>query len=162
MRPVYLATIGLLLCATVTNAQAEPWRVETYKINPGTFHSATQFDAKGDYAMVIECHEETGRFELFVESPYDWDLEASYAPEVPAVLNVGGVDVTDVKFYFDEKQLGEGIRADTADAAFGRLIDRMIGVGEYGEIGLSYFDRSASFPTEGLLDAVLSLSNNCL
>jgi hypothetical protein len=162
MRTVCLATAAALLCASATSAAAEPWRLESYTINPGTFHSATQFDAKGDYAMVIECHEETGRFELFVESPYDWDLEASYAPEVPAVLNVGGVDVTDVRFYFDEKQLGEGIRADTADAAFGRLLDRMIGVGDYGEIGLSYFDRTASFPTEGLVDAILSLGNSCL
>jgi hypothetical protein len=162
MRTVCLATVAALLCASITNAQAAPWSVESYTINPGTFHSASQFDTTGDYVMVLECHEETGLFEFYVESPYDWDTTASYAPDVPTVLNVGGDDVTDVKFYFDEKQLGEGIRADTADAAFGRLLDRMIGMGDYGAIGLTYFDRSASFSTEGLFDAVLSLSNSCL
>lgn len=157
---ILLATVILL--ASSMAAHAEPWKVESYTINPGTFHTAVQFDATGDYAMVVECHEETGKFELYVESPYDWDLTASYAPEVPAVLSVGGADVSDVMFYFDEKQLGEGIRADTSTESFGRLLDRMVGVGDHGEIGLTYFDRSARFSTAGLVDALLSLSNGCL
>lgn len=162
MRTAILAIAAALLCATITSARAEPWRLESYTINPGTFHTAVQFDAAGDYAMVVRCHQESGAFELYVESPFDWDLDASYAPEVPTVLNVGGVDVTDVMFYFDEKQLFEGIRADTSTAAFGALLDTMLAVGDHGEIGLSYFDRKAAFSTEGLLDALMSLGNSCL
>jgi hypothetical protein len=151
---------GLLL--VTSTAQAAPWRVESYTINPGTFYSAAQYDAAEDYVLVVQCHEESGVFELYVESPYDWETGASYAPEVPAILTVGGVEVSDVMFYFDDRSMIEGIRADNTSEAFGSLLDRMLAAGEHGEIGLTYFDRSTSFSTEGLLDALHTLLGSCL
>lgn len=148
-----------ILLATSGAALAEPWRLESYTINPGTFHSAAQFDSSGDYVMVVQCHQETGVFELYVESPYDWDFEASYAPEVPAVLGVGGVDVADVMFYFDDKQMGEGIRADNTGEAFGRLLDRLASATD--PITLNYFERSATFSAEGIHHALMSLASSC-
>lgn len=141
-------------------AMAAPWSVDSYTIDPGTFHSAVQYDAAGDYVLVVQCHEESRVFELYVESPFDWETDASYAPEVPAVLTIDGVEVTDVMFYFDDRQMGEGIRADNNTAAFKALLERLLAAKQ--PIELSFFDRSTAFSAEGIDDALHALVGSCL
>lgn len=153
-----LLAAGLLL-ATSLAVQAEPWRLDRLRIEAGTFYSAVQFDADGDYALVVECHQETGDYQLFVESPYEWETGASYAPEVPAILTVDGVELSDVPFHFDDKQLMEGIRADTSAAGFRELLLRLANAG--GEIRLNYFDRAATFSAEGAAEALFALDEGC-
>lgn len=157
-----LALAATLIATTAGPAVAGPWRIDSFTINPGTFHSAVQFTETEDYALVVECHEETGRFEIFLESPFDWEPGASYAPEVPTTMTIDGVASTDVMFHFDERQLYEGIVAspDGQAEAFGRLLDALSQAGD--TVTVSYFDKQATFSAEGLSVALLSLGGSCL
>ena len=160
MKPAVNVVAIALLTFGATAAQAAPWQVESYTINPGTFHTASQSDAAEDYYLTVSCHEETGVFEVYLESPFEWELDASYAPEVPAVLTIDGFAVTDVMFYFDDRSWSEGIRADNSTEAFTQLLERLLDA--TGEIEMSYFDRSATFSSEGIEDALYSLVGSCL
>lgn len=154
-----LPIAAMTVLATAFAAQAAPWRVDSYTINPGTFHDAVQYDSTEDFVLVVQCHEESGVFDLYVESPYDWEEGASYAPEVPAVVTVDGVEVTDVMFRFDERQIIEGITADNTTPAFTALLERLLTA--TGEIRLDYFDRSATFSAEGIEEALYILVGSC-
>ena len=157
----YLLAAALLI-STVVSVQAEPWRTDSLTLESGTVHSASVISTDGDYALVVECTL-NAPFSMWVESPFDWEPGASYAPEVPTRFVVNGVEVSDVMFQFDPKQLGEGISSSPeSQEALGRLLDAMLGMGNHGEIEFNYFDRSASFTTDGLVDSLLVLANNCL
>lgn len=157
MRLLITASVVLATCYA---AQAEPWRVDSYTIDPGTFHSAVQSDLEGAYALIVQCHEETRVFEVLLESPFDWETGASYAPEVPAVVTINDFPMTDVMFYFDERSWSEGIRADNSTEAFRTLLERLLRA--EGEIQVRYFDRSATFSAEGIEDALMALVGSCL
>ena len=155
------ALAAILIMASGT-ASAAPWRIDSYTINPGTFHSAVQLSSDEDYALVVQCHEETGAFEVYVESPIDWEPGASYAPEVPATVVVDNHAITDVMFHFDDRQMGEGIVAfpnGQADA-FARMLDLFAEASI--EVGIAYFDKQATFSVEGLGAAMRSLRESCL
>lgn len=158
MKPVLAAAFAVSLTASAAAAAA--WKVESYTINPGTFHTAAQEDTTGDYFLVVRCHEESDVFEVYVESPFDWEPDASYAPEVPAVLTIDGFAVTDVMFYFDDRSWTEGIRADNSTEQFKMLLERLLRAQD--AIDLQYFDRTATFPAEGIEDALYSLAGSCL
>lgn len=157
IRPILAAT---LLLASAGVAHAEPWRTDSLSLQSGTVYSASVLDAEGDYALVVEC-KSNGAFNIWIESPFDWDVDASYAPEVPTVFLIDGTEISDVMFQFDSRQLGEGIVAYSKDqpAAFENLLTALRSAAD--GIGFSYFDRTATFTAEGSSAAILFLQDSC-
>lgn len=159
---IRFAAAMAIAALSVSAAQASAWSVDSYTIDPGTFHLAAQSDSTGNFALVVQCHEETGEFEIYIESPFDWEEDASYAPEVPAVFTIDGTEISDVLFHFDDRQIVEGIVAKPAgqEMAFELLLEA---IGEARDsIGFSYFDRTGTFSTEGADDALTGLLFACI
>lgn len=159
MKLLLAASVAIL---TSTSVQAAPWRVDTLTLTSGVLHSTVQFSDDGDYALVIECMAGGGDFTIYVESPFDWEDGASYAPEVPATLIVDGAAISNVMFHFDERQLAEGIaavpqgQAEAFEAMLARLHDAS------GPIELRYFDRAATFSAEDLGEALQTIRRACV
>ena len=149
-----------LLCASVGAAPAEPWTYERFDTGKVVIHSAHQFSNDGDYVLTVQCTEPRA-WTVYVESPFDWEAGADYAPEVPARIAVGESIIADLMFRFDERQPGEGIAAYPTgqEPAFSALVFALAGAGH--PIDLGYFDRAATFAPDGADAAISAVLDAC-
>ena len=149
-----------ILCASAGTATAEPWTYERFDTGKVVIHSAHQVSNDGDYVLSVECTEPRA-WTVYVESPFDWEQGADYAPEVPTRIGVGETIIADVMFRFDERQLGEGIAAypTSQEPAFSALVFALAGAGK--PIELAYFDRAGTFAPDGAHDAISAVLEAC-
>lgn len=154
-----LATIAVMLASTSLGTAA-PWTTEKFDTGVIVSYTAAQSDAADEYYLVVQCIV-PGRWDIYVESPIDWDDKASYAPDVPATFGIDGVEIRDVAFIFDDRSFTEGIvaYAKGQERPFEALLDAIASASS--AIDLGYFDKRTSFSSEGATTAIQYVKDSC-
>ena len=154
-----LATLAITLAST-SLCSAAPWNTDKFDTGVIVSYTATQSDVAEDYYLVVQCIV-PGRWDIHVESPIDWEDDASYAPDVPAIFGIDGVEVGNVAFVFDDRSLTEGIVAYAMgqELPFDALRDALASASS--AIDLAYFDKRISFSSEGSAAAIRYVKDSC-
>ena len=154
-----LATLAVVLTSTSLCAAA-PWKTDKFDTGVIVSYTATQSDAAEEYYLVVQCIV-PGKWNIFVESPIDWDDSASYAPDVPATFGIDGIEISDVAFIFDDRSFTEGIvaYAKGQELPFEALRDALASASS--TINLGYFDKRTSFSSEGSTAAIQYVKDSC-
>lgn len=154
-----LATLAITLASTSLCAAA-PWKTDKFDTGVIVSYTAVQSDAAEDYFLVVECIA-PDQWNIHVESPIDWEDDASYAPDVPATFGIDGVEISDVVFVFDDRSFTEGIvaYAKGQERPFEALVDAMASASS--TIDLGYFDKRASFSSQGSAAAIRHVRDSC-
>ena len=149
-----------LMIASPSLCAAAPWKTEKFDTGVIVSYSAIQSDAAEDYYLVVQCIV-PGSWDIYVESPIDWDDKASYAPDVPATFGIDGVEISNVAFVFDDRSFTEGIvaYAKGQELPFEALRDAMASASS--AIDLGYFDKRTSFSSEGASAAIQYVKDSC-
>lgn len=151
------------IAATIAVAHAAPWQYQTYYSEEGDiqfFNAAQWTDGAEPFGIGYECDDFSFEDGLYIQTPERFDPRTSYAPEVPTIFTVDGKAI-EVSGEFQNSNdtlyvYFSGPEIETFQDLFNAL------AAARSDIQVAYFDKSLSFSSEGVEEALLRVVRECL
>lgn len=152
-----------IIAAMTAAAHAAPWQYQTYyseEADTTFFHAAQWTQGAEPFGLGYECDDFSFEDALYIQTPERFDPSTSYAPEVPTIFTVDGkaIEVSG-KFQNSDDILYvyfSGPEIETFQDLFHAL------AAARSDIQVAYFDKSLSFSSEGVEEALLRVVRECL
>jgi hypothetical protein len=146
---------GSALCVLLGIAPAFAWSIEE---SEGVFYTY-QLDQSGRYYLTLDCDATFGMYSLSIEGSEAWDPTTSYAPEVPTIFVIDGIEMPTASLAFVNVEDTVAVMISQGQTGFPELYDALRAA--TGTVEVSYFDKAMSFDVDGIADAFDVLDSFC-
>jgi opacity protein-like surface antigen len=149
-----------LILAGASSASAAPWQTDVIEADGQIVGSTAYQWVEGEANVLLgyECDEMFGLEALYVQTEERYEETTSYAPDVPTTFTVDG-KAYQFTGIFQNRDGYLFTYYDGIDGGFYELIDSMLVA--TGTITVAFYDKSYSFSTEGIREAMRQASEPC-